>query len=101
MKNLLKKTSLLCLPYNIDAFSLHASAMLYQSMDFLKPVLSFDGTSFSKDILEFNSGAVAKTINELCDQLINIDNKQVNSWVEGCRTFNVYRNSSNKKFLEL
>ena len=101
MKNLLKKTSVLCLPYNIEAFRVHASAMLYQSMDFLKPVVSFDGTSFSKDILEFNLGAVARTINELCEKLINIDYKQVNSWIEGCKTYNLYRNSSNKNFLEL
>jgi hypothetical protein len=101
MKNLLKKTTILCLPYNSEAFRVHASAMLYQSMDFLKPVLSFNGTSFSKDILAFNLGTVANTTNELCDQLININSKQVNSWVEGCKTYNIYRNSSNKKFLDL
>ena len=101
MKSLLKKTSVLCLPYNIEAFRLHTSAMLYQSMDYLKPVLSFDGTSFSKDILEFNLGAVAKTRNELCELIINIDAKQLNSWIEGCKTYNLYRNSVNKKFLDL
>jgi hypothetical protein len=101
MKSLLKKTSVLCLPYNVEAFKMHASAMLYQAMDYLKPVLSFDGTSFSQDILEFNSGAVAKTSIELCDLLINVDTEQVNSWVEGCIAYNVYRTSSNIKFLGL
>lgn len=101
MKSLLHKTSVLCLPYDVEAFRLHASAMLYQSMDYLKPVFSFDGTSFSKDILKFNLGAVAKTSNELCDQLVDIDIKKVNSWVEGCKAYNKYRNLSNKKFLGL
>ncbi len=101
MESLLKQTSVLCLPYNIEAFRVHASAMLYQSMDYLKPVAGFDGTSFSKDILKFNLGAVAKNSNELCDQLINIDIEKVNSWVEGCKTYNMYRNESNKKFLDL
>ena len=101
MKSLLQKTSILCLPYNIEAFKVHASAMLYQSMDYLKPVLSFDGTSFSKDILEFNSGAVAHTSTELSDLLIKVDIKQINTWVEGCIAYNVYRISSNIKFLGL
>lgn len=99
MDRLLATTNLMCLPYNPIAFKYHASAMHYQAMDYLIPSICLSGASFAYDIKKYNSGAVAKNINDISKILIDLNETQIHNWVLGCEKYNNFRNLSNKKFL--
>jgi hypothetical protein len=101
MHQSLMETDLLCLPYDSSAFALNASAMMYSSMDYLIPVLAFNGTAFASDINQFNCGVTVSGIDEMIEKLIKIDIQQIKTWANECKKYNAYRNMSNKQFLNL
>jgi hypothetical protein len=97
----LANTDILCLPYDINAFKIRASAMHYKASDYLKPVITFSGTQFAEDISEFKSGFVASDIDKFCEALINLNSSQIYDWKKGCRDYNLTRNKINLDFLDL
>ena len=97
----LATSDVLCLPYNVSAFKHKASAMHYQSSDYKKPVLTFDGTEFADDIKNFKSGASAKDLSELCKIISDLSPLQIKEWKKGCENYNIFRNSTNLEFLDL
>jgi hypothetical protein len=101
MHQSLLETDLLCLPYNSSAFAFNASTMMYSSMDYLIPVITFNGTAFASDINQFNCGVTVSGIDEMIEKLIKIDIEQIKIWANGCKKYNAYRNMSNKQFLNL
>ena len=97
----LSNTDVLCLPYNVNAFRVKASAMHYKASDYLKPVITFAGTEFAEEIYDFKSGFIAKDVNEICKVLINLNLSQINDWKNGCHNYNLSRNKINIDFLDL
>jgi glycosyltransferase involved in cell wall biosynthesis len=97
----LKNSTLICLPYDVDAFKYNSSAMMYESTDYLVPVITFYGSAFATDVDDFFCGVTVKNKDEMIDQLINLDSKLVNKWIKGCSSYNDYRNKSNLSFLHL
>ena len=97
----LKNTTLICLPYDVDAFKYNSSAMMYESTDYLVPVITFCGSAFAADVDDFFCGVTVRDQDEMVDQMINLDSNLVNKWIEGCFRYNNYRNESNLGFLSL
>jgi glycosyltransferase involved in cell wall biosynthesis len=97
----LSNTDVLCLPYDIKAFKIKASAMHYKASDYLKPVITFAGTEFAEEINDFKSGFVALNIDQFCNALINLNLSQISDWKNGCHNYNLSRNKSNLYFLNL
>jgi glycosyltransferase involved in cell wall biosynthesis len=101
MELALSDSSLLCLPYDVKAFEYNSSAMMYQAMDYLVPVLTFSGSAFAEDVTKFNCGLVANDKEDMIDKLSIIDFNEINAWIEGCKKYNDYRSKSNHIFLEI
>ena len=101
MINALLQTDIICLPYDIKKFRYNASAMMYQSADYLVPILTFSGSAFAAEIDEFGFGIVAEGEIDLIAKIRSLDVKVINKWIEGCRQYNQYRNMTNYNFLQL
>ena len=97
----LKNSTLICLPYDVDAFKYNSSAMMYESTDYLVPVITFYGSAFATDVDDFFCGVTVKDQDEMIDQMINLDSNLMNKWIKGCSRYNDYRNESNLSFLNL
>lgn len=97
----LTDSTLLCLPYDVKAFQYNSSAMMYQAMDYLVPVLTFWGSAFAEDVTMFKCGFVADDQEDMINKLSTFDFNEINLWIEGCRKYNDYRNRSNLNFLEI
>ena len=95
------RTDVLCLPYDVQAFKFKASAMHYKASDYLKPIITFSGTEFAREIEKFESGTSAADTNELCEKIITLTSSQISYWQNGCRNYNLFRNSLNIDFLDL
>ena len=92
---------MICLPYDIDAFKYNSSSMMYQSTDYLVPILTLSGSAFAEEVVEFNCGLVADDIEDLIIRVSRLDLNVINTWIEGCKRYNTYRNQSNCTFLNL
>jgi glycosyltransferase involved in cell wall biosynthesis len=101
MDNALLTTTLMCLPYDAEAFKYNASAMMYQSTDYLVPVLTFAGCAFAEEVEKFECGLVAIDQNDMITKISNLDLNLINNWIEGCKKYNDYRNKSNYIFLDI
>lgn len=101
MINALLQTDVICLPYDREKFRYNASAMMYQSADYLVPILTFSGSAFAPEIDEFGFGIVAEDEIDLVAKIKSLDVKVINKWIEGCRQYNQYRNMTNYNFLKL
>jgi hypothetical protein len=101
MEELMFKTDVMCLPYNPKSFEFHASAMHYSAMDHLIPVVCFEGSAFAYDVLKFNSGIVARDLQEMCEVLLNLSKDQIREWKIGCQNYNTFRITTNENFLDL
>ncbi len=101
MNNALLATSLICLPYDAEAFKYNSSAMMYQSTDYLVPILTFAGSAFAEEVEKFDCGLVAIDQNDMITKITNLDLNLINNWIEGCKKYNDYRNKSNYIFLDI
>jgi glycosyltransferase involved in cell wall biosynthesis len=101
MEDLVRKSTLLCLPYSIEKYLLNASAMAYEAADFLKPILTFAGTAFADETLEHGIGIVVENLEEMIHTLIRFDLSSIPQFQENIRRYNQYRNDANCRFLEL
>ena len=101
MINALSMSSLICLPYDAIAFKYNSSAMMYQSADYLVPILTFSGSAFAEEVDTFQCGLVAIDEEDLINKVSRLDFKVVNTWIEGCKRYNDYRNKSNYIFLNI
>jgi len=97
----LKNSTLICLPYDVDAFKYNSSAMMYESTDYLVPVITFCGSAFATDVDDFSCGVTVKDQDEMINMMINMDSSLLNDWTKGCSSYNSYRNKSNLIFLNL
>lgn len=97
----LKNSTLICLPYDVDAFKYNSSAMMYESTDYLVPVITFCGSAFATDVDDFSCGVTVKDQDEMINKMINLDSNLVSDWTRGCSSYNHYRNKSNLIFLNL
>jgi glycosyltransferase involved in cell wall biosynthesis len=101
MVKALEASSLICLPYDISAFKFNASAMMYQASDFLVPTITFDGSAFAEDVKTFGNGIAVKNRSEMIKVLNALNTNEIQSWIDGCKRYNDYRNSTNNVFLEI
>ena len=101
MVKALEASSLICLPYDVNAFKFNASAMMYQASDFLVPTITFEGSAFAYDVKTFGNGIAVKNRAEMIKVLNALNINEIQSWVDGCKRYNDYRNSTNKMFLEI
>lgn len=101
MINALLQTDVICLPYDSEKFRYNASAMMYQSADYLVPILTFSGSAFAPEIDEFGFGIVAEDEIDLVAKIKSLDVKVIKKWIDGCRQYNQYRNTTNYNFLKL
>jgi glycosyltransferase involved in cell wall biosynthesis len=101
MVKALEVSSLICLPYDTNAFKFNASAMMYQASDFLVPTITFDGSAFADDVKTFGNGIAVKNRDEMIKVLNSLNTRELQLWIEGCKRYNKYRNSSNNVFLEI
>jgi hypothetical protein len=101
MDKALLTTSLICLPYDTEAFKYNSSAMMYQSTDFLVPILTFTGSAFAEEVEKFDCGLVAIDQMDMITKITNLDLNLINTWIDGCKKYNDYRNKSNYIFLDI
>lgn len=101
MDKALLTTSLICLPYDTEAFKYNSSAMMYQSTDFLVPILTFTGSAFAEEVEKFGCGLVAIDQMDMITKITNLDLNLINTWINGCKKYNDYRNKSNYIFLNI
>jgi hypothetical protein len=101
MDKALLRSTLICLPYDVMAFKYNSSAMMYQSSDYLVPIITFTGSAFSSDIRDFRCGISASNEDEVINKLKCIDFEEINDYIDGCRNYNEFRNKSNYIFLDL
>jgi hypothetical protein len=97
----LEKTSVLCLPYNPEAFKYNSSSMMYEAADYLVPVIAFSGSAFAYDIEQFGCGLTAVNQGDLIRYILELNIDSLNSLKLGCVRFNQHRNRSNLEFLRL
>jgi glycosyltransferase involved in cell wall biosynthesis len=97
----LKISSVICLPYNIQAFKFNSSAMMYNSSDYLVPILTFSGSAFASDVIEFSCGVALKNRSDMILTLNSISLSTIHKWVDGCKAYNLFRNQINLDFLEI
>jgi glycosyltransferase involved in cell wall biosynthesis len=98
---MIQKTDIMCLPYDVNAFRYKASAMFYKSSDFKIPIITFLGTGFAEDVLNFNCGFAGKDLESIINEIINLNSNQINAWKKGCEIYNSFRNNSNLIFLDI
>jgi len=97
----LRISSVICLPYNVQAFKFNSSAMMYNSCDYLVPILTFSGSAFASDVTEFSCGKALKNRSDMISTLSSITPSTVHKWVDGCKAYNLFRNQTNLDFLEI
>jgi hypothetical protein len=97
----LNLSSVICLPYNVVAFKLHASAMMYNACNFLVPILTFKGTAFANEVIEFSCGLALDSRLDLIETINSLNLPTIQKWIDGCKTYNHYRNQVNLDFLEV
>jgi len=101
MNEALLRSSLICLPYDINSFKYNSSAMMYQSTDHLVPILTFSGSAFAEEVEKFNCGLVAIDREDLINKITRLDLDLINTWITGCKQYNDYRSKSNYLFLDI
>jgi hypothetical protein len=101
MISALKSSTVICLPYDVDAFKLNSSAMMYQASDYLLPIFTFSGSAFATDVERFKCGRVAQDEEHLIEILADLNHIQISNWVNGCINYNSFRNESNYTFLNI
>ena len=101
MNEALLRSSLICLPYDINSFKYNSSAMMYQSTDHLVPILTFSGSAFAEEVEKFNCGLVAIDREDLINKITILDLDLINTWITGCKQYNDYRSKSNYLFLDI
>jgi len=97
----LRTSSVICLPYNVQAFKFNSSAMMYNSSDYLVPILTFSGSAFASDVIEFSCGVALKNRSDMILTLNSITLSTIHKWVDGCKAYNLFRNETNFDFLEI
>lgn len=101
LEEALSVSSVICLPYNIEAFKFNSSAMMYNASDYLVPILTFEGSAFAKDVIEFSCGLALKDRLDLISVLNSINLATIQLWLSGCKSYNQFRNQTNLEFLEI
>ena len=101
MEELVRKSTLLCLPYSTEKYLLNASAMAYEAADFLKPILTFAGSAFADETIEHGIGIVVENLEEMINTIIRLDPSSILQLQKNIRRYNQYRNEANCRFLEL
>lgn len=64
----------LILPYDSTSYSINASGLLYHASDYDVPVITLTGVGFEAEVLEFNLGLVANSIQEIAQQINSLNN---------------------------
>jgi glycosyltransferase involved in cell wall biosynthesis len=101
LEEALSLSSVICLPYNVLAFKLNSSAMMYNSSDYLVPIITFEGSAFARDVSEFSCGLALKDRSDMIEALNSINLTMIQRWIDGCESYNHFRNQTNLDFLEI
>jgi glycosyltransferase involved in cell wall biosynthesis len=101
MEAALISSSVLVLPYDVEKYSMNASAMAYRAADSEIPVLTFFGSAFSDDIKKYGLGWLAIDDRELINFISILTLKDVESCKKNLRLYNKVRTDENLQFLGL
>jgi glycosyltransferase involved in cell wall biosynthesis len=101
LEEALSLSSVICLPYNVLAFKLNSSAMMYNSSDYFVPIITFEGSAFARDVSEFSCGLALKDRSDMIKALNSINLTMIQRWIDGCKSYNQFRNQTNLDFLEI
>jgi len=70
---LVANTNVLILPYDSTSYSINASGLLYHASDYNVPVITLKGVGFEAEVLEYNLGFVANSLQEMVQQLNSLN----------------------------
>ncbi len=70
------RIDLICLPYNVETYTLNASALAYRAADNLTAVATFRGSAFANEIEKFSVGLVCDDLEDLITRMSEFDSEQ-------------------------
>ena len=87
---------LVCLPYNIESYTLNASALAYRAADNLTAVATFKGSAFANEVENFGIGLVANDMETLINDISNFDTESSRDRII---EYNEIRTQSNRNLI--